>query len=52
MYPPQVHHQSPSGMYVAPPPQGPYQIPNPHMYQIPPYGTVSMIPPVPDLYRI
>lgn len=53
MYPPQMHHQPPTNMYI--PAQGPYQVPNPHMYQIPPpipYGTVPMVPPLPDLYRI
>lgn len=54
MYPPQMHHQTPPNLYVPPPTQGPYQIPNPHMYQIPPipYGTVPIVPPMPDLYRM
>lgn len=54
MYPPQMH-QPPASMYVPPPPQGPYQVPNPHMYQIPPpipYGTVPIVQPLPDLYRM
>lgn len=54
MYP-QLHHQPPPNLFVPGAPQNPYQVPNAHIYQIPPppiaYGSIPIAPGIPDMYH-